>query len=268
MDNELKSKINTQLLGMTEEQLPRVSLEGTEIVSRQFLLHIKEAVLTIRPDGVMFNNACIAKMEGVYYVFFHVDRRNHRIIIRGGEENKRDVQKFCNVKADGKRVSRKITGRPMATRLYAMMGWSRGYYYKICGTPALQLEKEDELLMVFDLDEFERYPLTSKGRKSAGVEDDELDRAELEQLVKEEAAREEEKSKDDEEPSDKKPKRKRRKPEYSDNLAGESFGTLAQNHVSRPEIKRVDLAQMSLSDFIEVESNPSAPDTSQTPDKR
>ncbi|MCD7811223.1 MAG: hypothetical protein LUG91_05145 [Ruminococcus sp.] len=243
MENEQKPKINTQILGMTEDELPRVSLKGSEVVRRQYLSHIREAILTVRPDGVMFNNSCIAMMEDVVYIQFLVNRQEHRIIIRASVENDRDSQRWCNEK-DGKRKSRKITGREFSIRVYRMMGWSRGYYYKICGTPALQVDKEDELLLVFDLDECERYTMTAKGRKAAGVTDEELGE-ELQKIQEEESRKEAETVTSDEST----PKKSKRKGRFPDSWDSDSFGVPVEEHENRVEVDR--LQQITLNDFLE-----------------
>ncbi len=243
MENEQKPKINTQILGMTEDELPRVSLKGSEVVRRQYLSHIREAILTVRPDGVMFNNSCIAMMEDVVYIQFLVNRQEHRIIIRASVENDRDSQRWCNQK-DGKRKSRKITGREFSIRVYRMMGWSRGYYYKICGTPALQEDKEDELLLVFDLDECERYTMTAKGRKAAGVTDEELGE-ELQKIQEEESRKAAEATASDENA----PKKSKRKGKFPDSWNSDSFGVPVEEHKNKAEVDR--LHQITLNDFLE-----------------
>lgn len=245
MDEEIektRKPINTQLLGVPEEKIPRVSLEGCEVVRRQYLSHIKESILTIRPDGIMFNNACIAKMEDVVYIQLLINRNKRMLVVRGCEENDKDSQRWCSVK-DGVRKSRKITGREFATRVYAMMGWSKGYYYKICGTVALLENREDELLTVFELEECERYPLTTKGRKAAGVTDEELG-SELAILKEAEAKREAEaaqKAKPGEKPKVKRPKGK-----YPEGWTQESFGVPVEEHQNRVDIQQLDLFDVGM----------------------
>ncbi|NCB28133.1 MAG: hypothetical protein EOM62_22190, partial [Bacteroidia bacterium] len=63
-----EQELDTLELEIPKEELPRVSLEGCEIVRRQFLSHLKENILTIRPDGIQFNNACITRMPDVRYI--------------------------------------------------------------------------------------------------------------------------------------------------------------------------------------------------------
>jgi hypothetical protein len=144
-DRERK-EINTQLLGMSREELPGSALPARRSSAGSSLSHIRDVVVTIRPDGIQFNQSCIAKMEGVDHILIMIHRRQRRLIVRACDENDRDGQRWCALK-DGARKSRKITGGDFATRVYRMMGWSKGYYAKICGTPALQMDNEDELLM-------------------------------------------------------------------------------------------------------------------------
>lgn len=229
-----KRRIDEMLLGVPKDELKRVSLNGAEIVRRQYLSHIKEAMVTIRPDGVIFNNSCISKMLDTYYIHFFIDRKQKLLIIRACEEDDKDGQRWCNEK-EGIRKSKKITGRPFCFRLYQMMGWSRGYYYKVCGTPALQEDDEDELLFVFELNEYECYALTAKARKAAGVSDDELDAEELRQLNDEEQASWEQAKVEGRKVP--KPIRKERLPQdWEDG----SFGPKYSEHASRVVIPRVE----------------------------
>lgn len=239
-----KSRIDEMLLGVPKDELKRVSLAGAEIVRRQYLSHIKEAMVTIRPDGVIFNNSCIAKMLDTYYIHFFIDRKQKLMIIRACEENDKDGQRWCNEK-DGVRKSKKITGRPFCARLYRMMGWSRGYYYKVCGTPALQEDDDDELLFVFELNDYECYGLTAKGRKAAGVSDDELDAEELRQLNEEEQASWEQARAEGRKAP--KPMKRERLPE---SWGEDSFGPKYPEHSSRVVIPRVnDLETFTAEEF-------------------
>jgi hypothetical protein len=176
-----EQELDTLELEVPKEELPRVSLEGCEIVRRQFLSHLKENILTIRPDGIQFNNACITRMPDVRYIYLIIDRSKRWFIISACDEDDKDGQRWCTVKND-ERKSRKIQGKPFCDRIYSMMGWNKGYGYKICGTFALQVEDEDKLLMVFELDEAEAHAMSSKARAYAGVEDVEVGAEELAKL--------------------------------------------------------------------------------------
>lgn len=249
-EREMKKKVNTQLLGMTEEEIPRISLKGAEVVRRQYLSHIKEAIVTIRPDGIQFNNSCIAKMEDVYYILMLIQRKQKRLIIKACEQGDMESQRWCAVK-NGERKSRKITGRDYCSRIYDVMGWNKGFNYKVCGTPALQVDVEDELLMVFDLEEAERYLLSAKARKDFGVTEKDLGeelenvrRADAEQEAENQAAKKEGRT----------AKRIRRKGEFPKHWDTKSFGTPIENYQKRVVLPRVEDikaedGQMSLSDY-------------------
>ncbi len=169
-----KTEINTQLLGITKEELPEIDLSNFQVVRREFFSHIKEAIMTIRPNKISFNNSCIAKMPGVTHVFIGVDINAGTLIIRAADELDKDAQRWCNVKEE-KRVSREITGKKFADMLYRDMGWSKRYYYKFCGTPALRKDADDELIFVFNLNDKQIFPMTEKSRIAAGVTDETLD---------------------------------------------------------------------------------------------
>jgi hypothetical protein len=196
-------------------------------------------VVTIRPDGIQFNQSCIAKMEGVVHILIMIHRQQRRLIVRACDENDRDGQRWCALK-DGARKSRMITGGDFATRAYRMMGWSKGYYAKICGTPALQMDNEDELLMVFELDEAEMYPMTARSRQAAGVEDEEIGAEALKDLAEAEARREQEKAERRAAAErGEKPKKGKRKSRFPDAWTADSFGTPVEQYIGRPVIERL-----------------------------
>ncbi len=60
---------------MPKDALPRVSLEGSEVVRRKFMSHIKEIILTVRPDGIQFNNSCVQRMEECDYINILINRK-------------------------------------------------------------------------------------------------------------------------------------------------------------------------------------------------
>lgn len=117
------------------------------------------------------------------------------------------------------------------------MGWNKGYYYKICGGPALPVEGEECLYLLFELENYDRYILTEKARKSAGVLDEEVGEEELEKIRAEaEAAK---KAKEEAAASGLKP-RKRKKQQHPESWGGRFFRrTLcpAQGSFAAAEIK-------------------------------
>jgi hypothetical protein len=239
---EIKEQQNfsTSILGIPREQLPRISLKGSEVVRRQYLSHIFENVVTLRPDGVQFNNSCITRMVGIENIYLMIKRNDRWLIVKACEEDDCDAQRWCVIK-EGKRKSRKITGRPFADRIYRMMGWNKGYYFKVCGTPALQIDKEDEVLMVFELDEAEKYPMTTKCREKAGVDDEEVGKEELRLLAEIERKQEEEKKKRKAEiAAGEKNKVHKKKERFPNTWGNESFGVPFESHKAKVKVPKLD----------------------------
>lgn len=168
------------------ESLPRISLEGANVISRYGFSRMHDMVMTIRPDGIQFNMHAIERIE-TQFVLPMINRTNQWIIIKAGDSDDKDTQRWCSDK-DGLRKTRKISGKDFPNRLYRYMQWNLGYYYKIFGSLALQVDVEDELLIVFELNPSERYPLTQKGREAAGVFDENVGEETLIKLNEHEAA--------------------------------------------------------------------------------
>lgn len=233
MDQDKKPRLNTQLLNMTADQIKQVDASKAEVVSRRLLSRIREITMTIRPDGVQFNNTCITAFENVVYIHFLVDREQKLLYIKPAAEYDKDSQRWCIIK-EGTRKTRKITGKEYANRIYNLMGWSKGYYYRIPGAPAVQIGTDDDYLMVFELKDCDKKILTEKARHAAGVEDAELGNA-YEQIQKEAKAAEEER----------KNPIKKKKPVQAD-FADDHFGVALENHVNRVVVPPLEQMAMDL----------------------
>ena len=109
------------------------SFEGDQVVRREFFSHKFEPTLTIKGNSIIFNNACISKLEQVVYVQVLVNPTTEKLVIRPCEEGARDAIRWCIAK-DDKRKSRQITCGLFTAKLYEMMGWEALYRYKLQGT--------------------------------------------------------------------------------------------------------------------------------------
>lgn len=241
-------RINTQLLGIPKDEIRRIDVSEAEVVRRQYLSHIREPQVTIRPDGIQFNNSAIQMLEGAVYIYLMVDRKRKWLVIREVDKDARDAQRWCSIK-DGARKSRKITGADFSERVYRMMGWNKGYYYKICGTLALPVEGEECLYLLFELENYDRYILTEKARKSAGVLDEEVGKEELDKIRAEaEAAK---KAKEEAAASGSKPRR-RKKQQHPESWEDGSFGETYAKHKDRlqlPKLHKPDDGQLTMDLF-------------------
>ena len=166
-------KFDTQMLGITEDQIVEVDASEAEVVSRVLTPRVKDIIVTFRPDGITFNTTCVRSMKDVVFIQMYIDRKKQKMYVSPSMEYEKNSKQWCTVKNDV-RSSRKITGRGFGNLAYNVMGWSKGYSYRVIGYPARQRGTEDEYMLVFDLDVFDRSLLTEKGLAAAGVEDKDL----------------------------------------------------------------------------------------------
>lgn len=129
------------------------SFEGYQVVRREFFSHKYDPTLTIKGNSIIFNNACISKLDSVVYVQVLVNPTTEKLVIRPCEEGSRDAIRWC-VARDDKRKSREITCGLFTAKLYEMMGWEALYRYKLQGT---RINYRGEQLYVFDLTSTEIY---------------------------------------------------------------------------------------------------------------
>lgn len=248
---------DTEMLGITEDQIREVDASEAEVVSRVLTPRVKDIMVTFRPDGITFNTTCVRSMIDVVFVQMYIDRKQHRLYVAPCMEYDKNSKQWCNVKNDT-RVSRKITGKPFGNKAYQLMGWSKGYSYRVVGYPARQEGTEDEYLLVFDLDVYERTLLTEKGLIAAGVDDSDLGES-AEQIHADiaQAQAEKERAKEEAKASGRK-RRLRKKVEYYDGVAGDSFGPRKQDYSEKVSVPMLEQMEMLGSDDAEEASEQGA----------
>lgn len=129
------------------------SFDGYQVVRREFFSHRYDPTLTIKGNSIIFNNACISRLEQVVYVQVLVNPQKEKLVIRPCDEGARDAIRWC-VARDDKRKSREITCGLFTAKLYEMMGWEALYRYKLQGT---RINYNGEQLYIFDLTSTEIY---------------------------------------------------------------------------------------------------------------
>ncbi len=237
------------------EELDLVDISGAEVVRRQYFSHMKENIVTIRPNGIQFNTSCINRFENVTHILVMIDWERNWFIIKPCDQDAKDGQRWC-VSKEGTRKPRMISGAPFSQRLYKKLGWCKGNYYKICGTPALQIDKDDELIMVFDFTEAEAYHMTKKSRISAGVDDSEIGQSDLQKLEEFEKQKEIEKAEREAAKAKGETTRKKRKTDHYPESWGDSLGVRYDQHQERIEFPHLpdtaqEAEQMGISFFSE-----------------
>lgn len=123
------------------------SFDGYQVVRREFFSHKFDPTLTIRNNGIVFNNACISKLDEVVYVQVLINPDTGKLVVRPCDEGARDAVRWC-IARDDKRKSRQISCSMFTAKLYDLMGWETLYRYKMQGT---RISYQGEQLYVFDL---------------------------------------------------------------------------------------------------------------------
>ena len=251
-NKEEKLKRMAQAMGVPYDQVRKENYQEAELLSSIIRMNNLDPMVTIRPDGIQFNNACIRLFEDVRHIYIGFDRDKQWMMINECDRDDIDSQRWCNEK-DGRLVSRKITGKDHSNRIYKMMGWNKGYYYKVLAEITRQIGDEtNEPYLLFELGTNRRFPLTEKGRKAAGVEDEDVGEEELAKITAH--FEEEERRRAEAEAKGEKPKR-RRTGEIS-GIAEDAFGTKRNEHVSKRSIQKgqkgVIVNQMTINDFMDT----------------
>ena len=86
------------------------SYENFRVIRKELFAHMRDPSLTIRPDGVTFNAACINKLEGVVYIKMLLDDVAKQLAIKQCGPDERHALRWCVQKEDGTRKSRKMKG--------------------------------------------------------------------------------------------------------------------------------------------------------------
>ena len=136
------------------------SYDGYMVVRKELFAHLRDPALTIRERNISFNAACINGLEDVVYIKLMINEVLKRIVISACKENDKDAVRWCIAKQD-KRKSRKMTCPVLSAKIYALMGWEKGYRYKMLG---YKIQVGEEKLYIFDLIVSERFK-ENTGRK-------------------------------------------------------------------------------------------------------
>ena len=166
MLNEQGNKMRQEGLASAREAR-RIELEqtfsydGYMVVRKELFAHLRDPALTIRERNITFNAACINGLEDVVYIKLMINEVLKRIVISACKENDKDAVRWCIAKQD-KRKSRNMTCPELSAKIYALMGWKKGYRYKMLG---YKIQVGAEQLYIFDLIVSERFKENSRQRK-------------------------------------------------------------------------------------------------------
>lgn len=150
MEEEKKSRVDTE-----EEYVENYSLDGFQVVRREFFAHMYEIAITFKYDSINFNTACINKITDADYIHILVSSNEKKVVVRACDMDAKDAIRWVTIKQkNSKRVPKKIVCRMLSAKIFDLMGWNPDYKYKIQGNV---IRTSKEMLLVFDLEETEVY---------------------------------------------------------------------------------------------------------------
>lgn len=138
------------------------SYDNFRVIRKELFAHLRDPAMIIRPDSITFNTACINKLEDVVCIKIYIDHVSKQLAIKECDQDDKNAIRWCAVKKDGSRKSRKITGRDFSNMIYDLMGWDRTKRYKIIG---FMIDVEGEKVLLFDMTMTEKFDATRKRRK-------------------------------------------------------------------------------------------------------
>ena len=92
------------------EDLIFVPIGEIEIVSKLLTYTIRDMIVTIRPDGIQFNNSSVNLFSHADYITVGIDRTNKWLTVTASKKDCLESKCWCVVKGD-KRESKKISAR-------------------------------------------------------------------------------------------------------------------------------------------------------------
>lgn len=152
------SDINPELYQMSEMERRALtyqmefSFDGYKTVRKELFAHLRDPAITIKPDSITFNTACIESLENVIYVKLHINETLKRIAVTPSDADDKNALRWC-IERPEKRKSRKITGKPFSEMLYGFMGWETDCRYKVIGFKIK--DPHGDPVYIFDLTMYE-----------------------------------------------------------------------------------------------------------------
>ena len=150
------------------------NIGGSELISKLLLFSIKDLAVTIRPNAIQFSTSSINFFSHTNYIDMYVDKDNKWLIVVAHDRDAIDSQRWCTVK-EGKRESKKLSGRDVPNRIYPLMNWSKAFYYKAFGYLGAAEDEDYEPFLAYKLIDYRGIALSASARKAAGVKDSDID---------------------------------------------------------------------------------------------
>ena len=140
----------------------QVSLAGFQVTRGELFAHLREPAITIWEDRIKFNMACLRRFPQVTHIQLLIHPDQKRLIIRPCEPDTPDALRWATKGVNSDELkNRDMICRVFAARVFDLMGWIKGYRYKMLGKPAVS---NGEALYLFKLTDFETF--VSSGKKT------------------------------------------------------------------------------------------------------
>lgn len=145
-----------------EEAETIVDLAGYQVTRAELFSHTREPSITIWPNRVRFNMACLRRFPGVTHIQILIHSELRRLIIRPCLPDAPDSLRWAKGGGEKELSNRNMLCRIFAAKVFDLMEWDLEYRYKILGKPAVY---QEEMLFLFKLTDFELF-VGGKKRRS------------------------------------------------------------------------------------------------------
>lgn len=145
-----------------EEAETIVDLAGYQVTRAELFSHTREPSITIWPNRVRFNMACLRRFPGVTHIQILIHPELRRLIIRPCLPDAPDSLRWAKGGGEKELSNRNMLCRIFAAKVFDLMEWDLEYRYKILGKPAVY---QEEMLFLFKLTDFELF-VGGKKRRS------------------------------------------------------------------------------------------------------
>lgn len=122
--------------------------EGYQVVRKEYSASRYDPSLTIRPDSIFFNNACLKEYQAVTHVLLHFHPEIKVLVITPCSPATKDALRWCVIRDDESRGARQITCPDLVKKLYPVLGWDISFRYRIQG---FHVDADGEDGFMFDL---------------------------------------------------------------------------------------------------------------------
>ncbi len=102
--SELEMTGNVPANGNGEEEIKRIDLSNAEAIRCELMSRRSEMQVTIRPDGIQFNQNCINRLQDYNYIQLLVDSERRLLVVRPCDEDDKDSQRWTTPRGRSRKV--------------------------------------------------------------------------------------------------------------------------------------------------------------------